>query len=136
MRCHPTAAVTLLLISALLLGCGSQVDGFSPASADRAVTGSSKSPTAVDPGRVGKYPGRVKSGAGYVYDEVLEYRVWLHPERGAKRLAGDKDYFAAFAEYERALVFSSSAQGAEDPLVLVRQLEWINEPAPGRYVVE
>ena len=43
--------------------------------ADRGVSGSSKYPIAVAPERVGKFPAIVKSGAGYFYDEVLEYRV-------------------------------------------------------------
>ena len=73
----------------------------------------------------------VKSGAGYFYDDVLEYRVWVHPDLGGKLLAGSEDYFAAFAQYEPALVFSTATQGAEPPLVLVRQVESINEPSPG-----
>lgn len=115
---------------------GPRVDPFSAAVADPTVTGSSRYPVAVDPARVGTYPGYAKSGAGYFYDEVLEYRVWLHPERGAERLAGDDDYFAAFAEYERAAAFSKTKPGAEEPLVLIRQLEWINEPVPGQYTHE
>lgn len=59
--------------------------------------------------------------------------MWLHPENGAKRLAGDADYFAAFAQYEPALKFSRATPGAELPLVLVRQVESVNEPRPGVY---
>ena len=33
--------------------------------------------------RIGEYPANVAAGGGYVWDEVLEYRVWMHPERGA-----------------------------------------------------
>ena len=40
-------------------------------------------PVAVDPEAVGTYPASVGAGGGYVWDEVLEYRVWCHPERGA-----------------------------------------------------
>lgn len=36
-------------------------------------------PTVVDLHMVGKYPVLTKSGGGYFYDEVLEYRVWCHP---------------------------------------------------------
>ncbi len=43
----------------------------------------SKYPNAKDPDLVGTYPALVKSGGGYVWDEVLEYRVWCHPEIGA-----------------------------------------------------
>ena len=126
----------LVLLSVLIGGCGQQLEPFSLASADSTVAGSSRFPLAVDPMRVGRYSGRVRSGAGYFYDEVLEYRVWLHPERGAKPLAGNHDYFAAFAQYERAAAFARSAAGSEQPLVLIRQVEWINESAPGQYVVE
>lgn len=48
-------------------------------------------------------------------------------------MAGDNDYFAAFAQYESALAFSQAHKGAEPPLVLVRQLESIDEPSPGIY---
>jgi putative acetyltransferase len=78
-----------------------------------------KYPTAIDPKKVGKYPGFAKSGGGYFYDEVLEYRVW----RSCK--------FRAFATYEEALNYSRSGIGAEPPLVLVRQIEWIDEPEEG-----
>jgi len=103
--------------------------------ADRQVTGTSEFPIAIDPSRVGSYPAETKSGAGYFYDDVLEYRVWLHPERGAEPLNGTNDDFVAFAQYERAKEFSKTAHGAEeDPLVLVRQLEWIDEPNLGQFV--
>ena len=92
------------------------------------VSGTSKYPLAVDPNRVGTYPAYTKSGGGYFYDEVLEYRVWLHPENGAKPLDGRHDYFFAFDQYETAEEFSKSTAGAEEPLVLVRQLQWISEP--------
>jgi len=101
--------------------------------ADREVSSTSRYPLAVEPARVGTYGAESKSGAGYFYDDVLEYRVWLHPERGARALNGDKDYFFAFAQYERAEAFHKSESGSEDPLVLVRQREWIDEPQPGQY---
>lgn len=40
-------------------------------------------PRAIDPARVGRYPGSCYAGGGFVWDAVLEYRVWCHPERGA-----------------------------------------------------
>jgi hypothetical protein len=43
-------------------------------------------PDAIHAEDVGSYPALVGAGGGYVWDAVLEYRVWLHPERGAKRL--------------------------------------------------
>lgn len=41
----------------------------------------------------------------------------------------------AFAQYERALAFSQQSKGAEEPLVLVRQLKHVNEPQPGVFEV-
>jgi hypothetical protein len=91
-------------------------------------------PDAIDPSRVGSYPGLTKSGGGYVWDAVLEYRVWCHPERGAEDLEDGSDYFYAFASYAEALAFSRNTKGAEDPLALILQKEYIDEPAPGQYV--
>ena len=105
------------------------------AGADGTISGTSNYPTAVEPAKVGKYPARAKSGAGYFYDDVLEYRVWLHPEDGAAKKNGGSVYFLAFAEYEKALDFSRRTKGAEEPLVLIRQLKHINEPRPGVFEV-
>ncbi len=127
------SAAVLLILSA---ACTPSVAPFSAAHIDKSTAGTSAYPVPLDANRIGTYPGRVKSGAGYFYDEVLEYRVWLHPDRGAPPLAGKSDYFAAFAQYERAMDFSKSAPGAEEPLALLRQVEWINEPEPGKYVAE
>jgi hypothetical protein len=91
-------------------------------------------PTAAHPSRVGKYPALAGSGGGFVWDELLEYRVWCHPERGAPDLALGSDYYRAFATYPRALAFSRRTKGAEEPLALVRQKQHIAEPEPGRYV--
>lgn len=91
-------------------------------------------PTAIDPAKVGRYPALTKSGGGYVWDEVLEYRVWCHPERGAPDHHDGDDYFLAFATYPRALAFARRTRGAEAPLVLVRQRQSIDEPTPGVYV--
>jgi len=123
-----------LLTSLTFMACKS-AHPFSAAHVDR-VTGASKFPLAVAPSRVGSFPGKTKSGAGYFYDEVLEYRVWLHPERGAQRLAGDEDYYAAFARYESAVEYSARTKGAEEPLVLIRQRESVNEPTPGTFTWE
>ena len=87
---------------------------------------SSVYPVAVDLDRVGKYPALTKSGGGYVYDEVLEYRVWIHPD-------GD-DYYRAFATYDEAEQLAERTERAEPPLVLVLQREHINEPERGEYV--
>jgi len=84
-------------------------------------------PRAVNPKRVGKYPAVVHAGGGYVWDELLEYRVWCHPESG-------DDYYHAFATYPKALAFSQKMPGAEEPLALIRQRQHINEPEPERYI--
>ena len=85
-------------------------------------------PIAVDVNKVGTYPAWTKSGAGYVYDEVLEYRVWINPPGG-----GD-DYYRAFPTYEEALAFFQRTTGSEEPLVLILQREWIDEPKPGQFI--
>jgi len=128
-------SLRVFLLASLGFACNS-VQPYSVALVDRDVTGASKFPIAIDPNRVGTFPGKTGSGAGYFYDEVLEYRVWLHPERGAQRLAGDTDYYAAFAEYESALEYSARTHGAEQPLVLIRQREYVNEPTPGTFTWE
>ncbi len=110
--------------------------GFVAIRADRQIIGKSEYPVAIDPSRVGAYAPDTKSGAGYFYDDVLEYRVWLHPDKGAEPVNGSNDYFVAFAQYERAKDFSQKTSGAEAPLVLVRQLEWIDEPKRGQFIPE
>jgi hypothetical protein len=121
--------VTLIAFTA----CTKTVEPFSAAHIDRSTYPHSSQPLAAKTELVGTYPGLTKSGAGYFYDEVLEYRVWMHPEKGAAHLAGNEDYFAAFANYESALAYSRATKGAEPPLVLVRQVESINEPSPGKF---
>ena len=91
-------------------------------------------PPVHDPARVGKYPALAKAGGGYVWDAVLEYRVWCHPERGAPDEAIGSDYFFAFTSFEEALEFSERTEGAEEPLALILQEEFIDEPEPGTYV--
>jgi putative acetyltransferase len=88
-------------------------------------------PAAIDPDLVGEYPAMTKSGGGYFYDDVLEYRVWVHPHAGGEDLHDGDDYYYAFVTFEDAAAFSRETPGAEQPLVLVRQLESINEPTPG-----
>ena len=91
-------------------------------------------PRVVDPGKVGKYPAVVHAGGGYVWDDVLEYRVWCHPEAGSPDLTDGNDYYYAFPSYPKALAFSARTPGAEEPLALIRQRQHINEPEPGKYV--
>ena len=128
--------LALLLVAVVVYAWRHDNPHFVVVHADREISGSSAYPLAVDPKLVGTYPSDTKSGGGYFYDDVLEYRVWLNPERGAERLNGGGDYYEAFAQYERAEEFSRAHKGAEKPLVLVRQTEWVNEPEPGHYVPE
>ena len=91
-------------------------------------------PTVLDPTLVGSYPASAKAGGGYVWDAVLEYRVWCYPERGAPDVAEGSDYFYPFETYQEALAFSQGTEGAAEPLALILQDEYISEPEPGRYV--
>lgn len=93
-------------------------------------------PDALDPEAVGTYDAVVGAGGGYVWDAVLEYRVWCHP------IAGDDDYFYAFATYAEAAAFGERLRAADDdelahveePLALIAQEEYLEEPEPGEYV--
>lgn len=91
-------------------------------------------PAVLDPSKVGSYPALAKAGGGYVWDEVLEYRVWCHPERGAEDRDHGNDYYVPFASCEDALAFAEATAGAEQPVALVLQREFIDEPEPGKFV--
>ncbi len=91
-------------------------------------------PDAIEPDRVGRYPGFAHSGGGLVWDAVLEYRVWCHPERGAPEIGEGNDYYQAFATYAEALAFSEQNPGTEEPVALILQEEYLEEPEPGHYV--
>lgn len=91
-------------------------------------------PDAVDPNQVGEYPASAGAGGGYVWDVVLEYRVWCHPKEGS-------DFYYAFATHARALDRSTQLRegdetlaGVEEPLALIEQQEWIEEDAAGGFV--
>jgi putative acetyltransferase len=90
-------------------------------------------PDAVDASLVGTYPAVANAGGGYVWDDILEYRVWCHPECGAPDDENGNDYYFAFATYAEAAAFSKSTSGAEKPLALVRQVEYIDEPRAGEF---
>lgn len=90
-------------------------------------------PDAIDPSKVGEYAAVAKAGGGFVRDEVLEYRVWCHPEHGAPDECDGDDYFYSFAAYFEALECSQSTPGSEQPLALILQREHINEPHEGVY---
>jgi putative acetyltransferase len=91
-------------------------------------------PPVADPSEVGSFPALAKAGGGFVWDAVLEYRVWCHPERGTADEDDGSDCFRAFASYDAALEYSEATPGAEEPLALVLQEEYIDEPEPGAYV--
>ena len=91
-------------------------------------------PDAFDTEKIGSYPASVAAGGGLVWDEVLEYRVWCHPEDGAPDESNGDDYYYPFASYAEALEFSRSIEGAEEPLALILQREFIDEPEAGQYV--
>lgn len=96
----------------------------------------SKYPKAIDPAMVGEYPALAKSGAGYFFDEVLEYRVWFHGKSGAVDEFEGEDCFYTFETFEEAKTFADDTPGAEHPLALVRQKEWVYEPELGQFVHE
>ena len=91
-------------------------------------------PSVKDASLVGSYPALCKAGGGYVWDEVLEYRVWCHPEMGAPDEFNGQDYYHCFESAEEALEFAGTTVGAEEPLALVLQREYIEEPESGVYV--
>lgn len=94
----------------------------------------SQYPAVLDPARVGSYQAVVKAGGDYVWDAVLEYRVWCHPELGAPDEEDGSDYYYAFATYREAHEFSQGMKGADVPLALILQEEYIDEPTPGQYI--
>jgi hypothetical protein len=96
--------------------------------------GMSKYPIVKDPNLIGEYPALAKAGGGYVWDDVLEYRVWCHPHDGASDLEEGDDYYCAFETFEKALKYSEEHAGAERPLAPILQEEYIDEPEPGQYI--
>ncbi|MTB49891.1 GCN5 family acetyltransferase [Lewinella sp. W8] len=93
-----------------------------------------KYPEVVDATMVGDYPPIASAGGGLVWDEVLEYRVWCHPESGAKNFHDGDDYYFAFSSYEEAKKYSDNQPGTEEPIALIRQKEFIDEPEKGKYI--
>lgn len=91
-------------------------------------------PPVEDASRVGTFPVTAYAGGGYVWDAVLEYRVWCYPRDGAADVDAGSDYFHAFESFAEASEFSRSTPGAQRPLALIRQDEYIDEPDPGRFV--
>lgn len=91
-------------------------------------------PPAIDPAKVGTYSAAAKAGGGYVWDAVLEYRVWCYPAEGAEDLDDGGDYYYAFATFDEASEFGEKTRGAQEPLALILQEEYIDEPADGQYI--
>lgn len=91
-------------------------------------------PVAIDSTMVGTYSASAKAGGGYVWDSVLEYRVWCHPEHGSADLAEGGDYFYAFSTFDAAAEFAARTPGSDLPLALVLQKEYLDEPEPGQFV--
>lgn len=90
-------------------------------------------PEVLDAAAVGTYPARAGAGGGYVWDAVLEYRVWCSPAARAADLSEGSDYYFPFATFGEAAAFAEATAGAEEPLALVLQREDIEEPQPGVY---
>ncbi|MDI9862292.1 hypothetical protein [Flectobacillus roseus] len=93
-----------------------------------------KYPEVKDPNLIGEYPALVMSGGGYVWDDVLEYRVWCYPENGVPDTEDGNDYYYYFSTYEEAFEFSKNNVGCESPIALVLQEEYIDEEEPGKFV--
>ncbi|WP_218938242.1 GCN5 family acetyltransferase [Parashewanella tropica] len=83
---------------------------------------------------VGSYEAAAFAGGGYVWDEVLEYRVWCYLSDGASDLVEGYDYYYSFESFESAEKFYLSTQGAQVPLALILQNEYIDEPEHEKYV--
>jgi hypothetical protein len=90
-------------------------------------------PQVLDSELVGSYEAVAKAGGGYVWDEVLEYRVFCHPHKGADDLYDGDDYFYPFDTYSSAFEFSNSKKGTSGVYALVLQKEYIDEPEQGNY---
>ena len=93
-----------------------------------------KYPDVLDKEKVGQYPAQAYAGGGYVWDAVLEYRVWCHPHNGAEDLESGNDYYYAFDCYEDAAAFAKDTIGADEPIALILQKEYIDEPETGVFV--
>lgn len=100
----------------------------------RRINQMSKFPKVKDPKLIGTYDALSKSGGGYVWDDVLEYRVWVHPLIEDPDTEESEDFYYVFETYEEALEVSESTVGAEEPLALILQEEYIDESKDGIYI--
>lgn len=91
-------------------------------------------PKVLDEKMVGKYFPLAKAGGGYVWGEALEYRVWCNPGHGTEDLQEKNDYYYSFTNYKEAKEFHKSNKGTEEPLALILQKEFIDEPKNEKYV--
>jgi hypothetical protein len=66
--------------------------------------------------------------------QSLSIAFGVTPRAGAADEFDGADYYSAFAIYEEAEEFSASTAGAQKPLALVLQEEYIAEEEPGQYV--
>lgn len=60
--------------------------------------------------------------------------MWCHPHAGAPDLAEGDDYFYVFEHYAEARAYFEAHDGTEEPLGLVLQQEYLDEPAPSEFV--
>jgi hypothetical protein len=56
-----------------------------------------------------------------------------HPKLGTPHEQEDNDYYYAFATYLKASAFAASHPGTEEPIALIQQMEWMDEPQSGEY---
>jgi hypothetical protein len=59
--------------------------------------------------------------------------VWCYPREGAPDVDEGNDYYYAFASYEEAAAFAEGLAGAQEPVALVLQEEYIAEEEDGQY---
>lgn len=92
-------------------------------------------PEAIDFNMVGEYPTLSKSGGGYFFDHVLEYRVWCYPtEEDYLNEECSGDYYYPFPTYLEAFEFFNKTSNSTSLVVLVKQIEWIDEPQPNNFI--
>lgn len=65
---------------------------------------------------------------------MLEDRVWCHPEQGSPGLCDGRDHFYAFGSHAEVQSVADRTAGAEAPLALMLQSEYIDEPEDGCFV--
>jgi hypothetical protein len=64
---------------------------------------------------VGTYEPSAYAGGGFVWDEVLEYRVWCLPECGAPDVADGSDYdYPLSLNPSQANIFTSRKSGLQN----------------------